>query len=125
MRRQPAPVPPRRRITERPHARDHQHPRGAAPIHKAGPTHLLHDRGEWHLTADQQRGLLGFPSTSTFYNYRNGTSSLLSADTLTRLSLVFGIYKDLKILYPEPRIHLEWVHMPNSNPLFADAHPSG
>lgn len=72
----------------------------------------------WQLTADEQRGLLGWPSTSTFYNYRSGAVGTLSFDTLTRLSLVFGIYKALHVLYPDAGLADRWVRLPNAHPLF-------
>jgi hypothetical protein len=37
---------------------------------------------------------------------------------LIRISLVLGIYKDLRILYPEEDLAHRWVKLPNSNPLF-------
>jgi len=80
---------------------------------------------EWHLTADQQRGLLGFPSTSTFYNYSQRHQQLLSADTLTRLSLVFGIYKDLKIFIRNREFTSSGSTCPTQIRYFADAPPIG
>src|SRR5207344_2921130 len=55
----------------------------------------------WKLEPKVQQALLGFPGTSTFYNYRNGTHGTLSFDVLTRISLVLGILKALRILYPD------------------------
>lgn len=72
----------------------------------------------WQLSADEQRGLLGWPATSTFYNYRAGTVSILSFDTLTRLSLILGIYKALHVLYPDAGLADRWVKLPNAHPLF-------
>jgi hypothetical protein len=72
----------------------------------------------WRLSVDQQRGLLGWPASSTFHKYKSGDHGTLSFDTLTRISLVIGIYKNLQVLYPEPAFADEWVRLPNSNPLF-------
>jgi hypothetical protein len=72
----------------------------------------------WKLTNDEQRALLGWPAESTFYNYKAGKIAALSYDTLMRISLVLGIYKDLQILYPEPDLADRWIKLPNSNPLF-------
>jgi hypothetical protein len=72
----------------------------------------------WKLTNDEQRALLGWPPESTFYNYKAGKISALPYDTLMRISLVLGIYKDLQILYPEPELADRWIKLPNSNPLF-------
>ena len=48
---------------------------------------------------------------------------MLSFDSLTRISLVLGIYKALHILYPEPAFADRWMQMPNSNPLFGGRTP--
>jgi hypothetical protein len=72
----------------------------------------------WRLTNEEQRGLLGWPPESTFYKYKSGSVGTLSFDTLTRISLLLGIYKALRILYPEPDLSDRWVKLPNSNPLF-------
>src|SRR5256885_16378883 len=72
----------------------------------------------WKLTNEEQRALLGWPPESTFYNYKAGKIAALPYDTLMRISLVLGIYKDLQILYPEPALADRWVKLPNSNPLF-------
>lgn len=71
----------------------------------------------WQLSADEQRGLLGWPATSTFYNYRAGTIGTLSFDTLTRLSLILGIFKALHVLYPDEGLAHRWVKLPNAHPL--------
>ena len=72
----------------------------------------------WQLSVTEQRALLGWPATSTFHKYKAGDFGALSFDTLTRLSLVIGIYKSLQVLYPEPAFADAWVRMPNSNALF-------
>src|ERR1700746_767820 len=72
----------------------------------------------WNLSIDEQRALLGWPPESTFYKYKAGEIGILSYDTLIRVSLLLGIYKDLHILYPEPDLADRWIKLPNSNPLF-------
>ena len=72
----------------------------------------------WQLTNQEQRGLLGWPPESTFYKYKAGQAGTLSYDTLMRISLVLGVYKALRILYPEPDLADRWVKLPNSNALF-------
>lgn len=72
----------------------------------------------WALNAEEQRGLLGWPAESTFYKYKAGNVGTLPYDMLIRISLVLGIYKALRILYPEPGLADRWVKLPNSNPLF-------
>jgi antitoxin Xre/MbcA/ParS-like protein len=72
----------------------------------------------WTLSVHEQRALLGWPATSTFHKYKSGAYGTLSFDTLTRISLVIGIYKSLQLLYPEPEFADHWVRMPNSHELF-------
>jgi Protein of unknown function (DUF2384) len=72
----------------------------------------------WQLSVMEQRGLLGWPAASTFHKYKSGQHGTLSFDTLTRLSLIVGIYSGLQVLYPEPRFADAWVKAPNSHPLF-------
>ena len=72
----------------------------------------------WGLSTNEQRALLGWPAPSTYHKYKAGDVGTLSFDTLTRLSLVIGIYKALHILYAERELADRWVKLPNSNPLF-------
>ena len=77
----------------------------------------------WQLSVTEQRALLGWPAASTYHKYKAGEHGALSYDTLTRLSLILGIYKSLQVLYPEQRFADAWVRLPNSNPVFAGATP--
>jgi hypothetical protein len=77
----------------------------------------------WQLNVTEERGLLGWPPSSTFHKYKSGDAGALSFDTLTRISLVLGIYKALHILYPEAAFADRWMRMPNSNPLFGGPTP--
>jgi hypothetical protein len=77
----------------------------------------------WGINVQQQRALLGWPPPSTFHKYKSGDAGVLSFDTLTRISLVLGIYKALHILYPEPAFADRWMQMPNSNPQFGGRSP--
>ena len=72
----------------------------------------------WQLTVQEQRALLGWPAASTFHKYKAGDHGALTFDTLTRLSLVIGIYKSLQVLYPEPTFADTWPRMPNSHAIF-------
>jgi len=72
----------------------------------------------WQLTVADQRALLGWPPSSTFHKYKSGDPGPLSLDTLTRVSLVLGIYKSLQILYPEQAFADRWIRLPNVNVLF-------
>ena len=64
---------------------------------------------EWGLTTNEERGLLGWPPSSTFHKYKSGDAGVLSFDTLTRISLVLGTYKALHILYPEATFANRWM----------------
>jgi len=72
----------------------------------------------WQLTVLEQRALLGWPAASTFHKYKAGDHGALTFDTLTRLSLLIGIYKSLQVLYPEPTFADTWPRMPNSHAIF-------
>ena len=72
----------------------------------------------WSLSVEEQRALLGWPPESTFFKYKSGHIGTLSFDTLMRISLLLGIYKDLNILYPERDLADRWVKLPNNNALF-------
>jgi hypothetical protein len=73
----------------------------------------------WHLSPGEKLKLLGSPHRQTFSNWQRGkTHTTFDLDTLTRISLIIGIYKALHILYPEENFADAWVNMPNSNPLF-------
>ena len=72
----------------------------------------------WGLTVEEQRALLGWPAASTFHKYKAGDVGPLSYDTLTRLSLILGVYKALQVLYPAPELADRWVTLPNANALF-------
>ncbi len=82
---------------------------------------FLNIAAAWGLTVEEQRGLLGWPAASTFHKYKAGDVGALSYDTLTRISLVIGIFKALHILYPDAALADRWVKLPNSNPLFGGA----
>ena len=77
----------------------------------------------WSLSVADQRALLGYPAASTYHKYKAGDVGALSFDTLTRLSLILGIYKSLQVLYPEPAFADGWVRMPNSHPIFGGRPP--
>jgi hypothetical protein len=78
---------------------------------------------DWQLSVNEQRALLGWPAASTYHKYKAREYGTLSYDTLTRLSLILGIYKSLQVLYPEQPFADAWVKLPNSNPVFAGATP--
>ena len=76
--------------------------RGAAAPVGPGASDVFADRGGVGSRVAEQRALLGWPAASTFHKYKSGDYGPLSFDTLTRISLVLGIYKALQVLYPDP-----------------------
>lgn len=68
----------------------------------------------WGVSDAEARVLLGAPSRSTFYNYKRGQGGTLPADTLERISYVLGIYKALKLLFPNPQQADTWMKKPNA-----------
>jgi hypothetical protein len=68
----------------------------------------------WDVGDAEARVLLGAPSRSTFYNYKRGEGGALNADTLERISYVFGIYKGLKLLFPNPQQADGWMRKANA-----------
>lgn len=72
----------------------------------------------WKLSPDEQMRLLGLTSRSTYYKWRNEPPKRLTPDLLERLSYIFGIYKDLQVLLPDPAAADAWIRKPNSAPLF-------
>lgn|SRR5262245_42621297 len=77
----------------------------------------------WGLSASDERALLGWAPSSTFHKYKSGHGGVLSFDTLTRISLILGIYKALQVLYPESAFADRWMQMPNANPMFGGRTP--
>jgi hypothetical protein len=78
---------------------------------------------KWELNEAQARGLLGGVASSTFHAWRTRPKGRqLDQDTLTRISLVIGIYKALQIYFGKPWAD-RWVRLENRGPLFAGHAP--
>jgi hypothetical protein len=73
----------------------------------------------WKLSTAERMTLLGVRSRSTWHLWREGKSGALSADTVERLSYIFGIWKALQMLLPSDAAADAWVRKPN------DAAPFG
>lgn len=72
----------------------------------------------WGLNATDEQRLLGV-QRSTVYAWRSGDfPARLDADTLERLSYVFGIYSALQVLFPASERADAWIRKPNTAPLF-------
>ena len=76
----------------------------------------------WRVRDEDARALLGGVSNGPFYEMKRTPERLLEADRLTRISYLVGIFKALRILHGRDLAD-EWVHRPNSNPIFAGRTP--
>ena len=78
---------------------------------------------KWDLNEIQARGLLGGVASSTFHAWKTKPKGKqLDQDTLTRISLVIGIYKALNIYFGKPWAD-RWITLENRGPLFAGQAP--
>jgi len=68
---------------------------------------------EWHVSEAQQVILLGTPSFEVYKNWRCGIVSPIDDDTLTRISTIITIYKNLGLLFSLRKQANDWVHKPN------------
>ena len=74
----------------------------------------------WKLGREEQMRLLGLEASSTYYKWKKAPErARLGRATLERLSYIFGIYKALQILLPDPAAADAWIRKPNWAPLFA------
>src|ERR1700678_4142554 len=74
---------------------------------------------KWDLSEVQARGLLGGVASSTFHAWKTKPKGKhLDQDTLTRISLVIGIYKALNIYFGKLWAD-RWITLKNRGPLFA------
>lgn len=76
----------------------------------------------WHLRDDAARQLLGGVSNGVFYQMKSRQEKTLDQDKLTRLSLLFGIFKGLNVLFSR-KLADAWVNLPNSNLMFQGETP--
>lgn len=72
---------------------------------------------KWALSGEQERILLGVPK-ATLYRWKSLLDGSLTQDTLERISYILGIYKALRILLPDENSANQWIHKPNTAPLF-------
>lgn len=87
---------------------------------------------KWKVRDPDARQLLGGMSTGSFYALKKESESrvarkdakgrALDQDTLTRISLLIGIFKALNILY-SPKLADAWMMLPNANPMFRGLTP--
>ena len=69
----------------------------------------------WALNDRQGRILLGEPAARTYARWKAGQVELprISRDTRERLSILMGIHKSLRYLFPDPSRGYHWLRKPN------------
>lgn len=75
----------------------------------------------WGLTAEQERTLLGKPGRSTFFRWKRDLAGSLPQDVLERISYLLGIYKSLRLLFPNAEQANGWIKRANTAPPFGGA----
>jgi hypothetical protein len=76
----------------------------------------------WKVRDEDARALLGGVSNGPFYDMKRNPARVLDPDRLLRISYLVGIFKALRILHGDALAD-RWVHLPNSNPVFAGETP--
>ncbi len=77
----------------------------------------------WRLTSAEICALLGDVSDRTWFRMKKGQwAGALPQDALTRVSILTGIFKGLRLLLSEP-LSDEWVRLPNKGPLYGGRRP--
>jgi hypothetical protein len=77
----------------------------------------------WRLSSADVCALLGDVSERTWFRMKKGEwSGTLSQDVLTRISVLVGIFKGLRLLFSEP-LSDEWVRLANKGPLYGGLRP--
>jgi hypothetical protein len=77
---------------------------------------------KWKVRDEDARRLLGGVTNGPYYEIKRKPDRMLDTDKLARISYLIGIYKALNILHGK-RLADEWVHLPNTNPIFAGVTP--
>lgn len=70
---------------------------------------------KWKLTDAVAREILGGLPARTYARWKTGDHGRIDRDLATRLSLVLGVHKGLRILFTEPERGYAWVSKPNDN----------
>jgi len=78
---------------------------------------------KWEIKDPDARQLLGGLSSGSYYGFKKEPKHrTLDQDTLTRISLLLGIFKALNILYSKTLADA-WMKLPNRNPMFQGLSP--
>ncbi len=80
----------------------------------------------WGLSAEETCLLLGDMSERSWFRLKKqghaDRTLRLSQDMLTRISVLVGIFKGLRLLFSEPLAD-DWIRLPNRGPLFGGRSP--
>jgi antitoxin Xre/MbcA/ParS-like protein len=78
---------------------------------------------KWEIKDTEARQLLGGLSSGSYYGLKKEPKHrTLDQDTLTRISLLLGIFKALNILYSKSLADA-WIKLPNRNSMFRGMTP--
>ncbi|MFN3673427.1 MAG: antitoxin Xre-like helix-turn-helix domain-containing protein [Bosea sp. (in: a-proteobacteria)] len=69
--------------------------------------------GHWQISDAVARELLGGLSARSYARWKAGEPGRIDRDLATRLSLLMGIHKGLRILFTEPARGYAWISAPN------------
>lgn len=69
----------------------------------------------WQLQSEEQTVLLGLSKNNrtALSKYKRGEAIANSRDSLERLSHLFAIHKNLRLLYPQRNVCYAWMKKPN------------
>jgi uncharacterized protein (DUF2384 family) len=70
---------------------------------------------KWSLNTEEALLLMGEPSRGTFFKWKRGDATKLTKDQLTRVSIVLGVYKALRLLFPTAEQAHAWLNKPNTH----------
>jgi len=93
----------------------------SAKVSTAALNTFLNIVDAWGLSQTEAMTLLGYDNNtrSTYFKWKREPASVkLPKEKLERLSYVFGIYKAIQVLLPNPSSADAWVKKPNTAPIF-------
>ena len=94
-----------------------------ARLSRGGMKGFLRIMEKWGIKDPDARQLLGGISSGSYYGLKKDPAQRpLDQDTLTRISLLIGIFKALNILYSKALADA-WITLPNRNPMFRGNSP--
>jgi hypothetical protein len=67
----------------------------------------------WGLKPEEEKTLLGNPSSATLAMWRDGTGPKAPTETIMQISYVLGIYRSLRSLFPTENRANAWPQKPN------------